>query len=122
MANNINKIIGYFDLQSSKRGIARAQGADGENIRVIPQYISLVLGIMVQPYLEAFRTTGKWMAPNNDLLSWGLFALIAGLIVLPGVYRKSFDVDQPKFVQFCVIFVAGIGWKALFATAAKLGT
>ena len=121
MLNGINKIIGYFDLQSAKRGVARVQDAAGGSLRVIPQYAALVLGILVQPYLENFRTTGRWLSLSSDLLSWGLFSLIAGLVVFPGVYRKSFDVDQPKFVQFCIIFVAGIGWKTLFATASKLG-
>lgn len=124
MANQSNKVIAYFDLQSDKRGRAALQGKtlgqpDAVSLTVIPQYVALVLGIVVQPYLEHFRTKGSWTFDWSSAWGWALFALIAGLIVFPSAYRKSFDSGQPKFVQFCVIFVAGIGWQALFLAAVK---
>ena len=116
MAHPLSRFGEYFYLQSKARRETRLQ-AGGQDLTVIPQYIALVLGIMVQPFLEHFRATGEWTFDWATLLKWGLFALIAGLIIFPSAYRRAFDVGQPKFVQFCVIFVAGIGWQALFATA-----
>lgn len=87
---------------------------------MLPQYVALVFGVLVQPFLENFRTTGEWNADWTSLLKWGVFALLVGLIIFPSVYRKAFDPGQPKLVQFCIIFVAGIGWQALFATVTKM--
>lgn len=118
MADLLNPIVRYFDLQSERRGVARGYAADG-NLTVFPQYVALVLGIAVQPYLAQFQTTGEWSWDVQNWLSWLLFAGITGLIIFPGVYRKAFDADQPKFVQFCAIFATGIGWKSLLTAAVK---
>lgn len=120
-------LIGYFDLQSAfRKSQPQLQGrtTDGvsEHLTVFPQYAALVLGILTQPALEAFRTSSEWHVDWNKAIGWAVFALIAGLIIFPSVYRKTFDPQQPKFVQFCVIFVAGIGWKTLFATAAVISS
>lgn len=121
----LNKIIAYFDLQAESRGKARLQGravgAANQNLTVIPQYIALVFGILVQPYFEKYRATGSWAFNQDAAISWLVFAAIAGLIVFPSVYRRAFDAGQPKFVQFCVIFAGGMGWKALLDTALKVG-
>lgn len=121
MASLVNAAIGYFDLQSRERGVRRTRGfSEGDqHLTVLPQYIALVLGIVAQPYLMAFQATGSWSVTLTSFVSWTVFALLVGLCIFPGVYKKSFDPGQPRFVQFCTIFVAGIGWKALFATAVK---
>lgn len=106
----------YFDLQSQERG-ARGQGfADpGKKLLVIPQYLALVLGIGVQPFLAAYQATGKWSLLG--LWGWVVFAVIVGLIIFPSVYKNSFDTSKPIFVQFCMIFAAGMGWESLLSTA-----
>lgn len=114
----INQIIAYFDLQSKRRG--KAEGYAGANLAVFPQYVALVLGIVAQPFLANFQAKGVWDVSIHSLVSWSVFAAVAGLIVFPGVYRKAFDPDQPKFVQWCAIFAAGIGWKALLGAAVKV--
>ncbi len=121
--SGVNTIIKYFDLQAHRRGAAALQGrGDGpQGLTVFPQYLALVAGILVQPYLDAYRKAGQWFPVETGFVGWAAFSLIAGLIVFPAVYRKSFDPDQPRLVQWCTIFVAGVGWKSLFATAAKLG-
>lgn len=121
----LNKLIGYFDLQSKRRGMALFQGSDGggsnQDLTVIPQYVFLVFGIFVQPYFEKYRATGSWAFSQSAAIGWLVFAAIAGLIVFPSVYRRAFDAGQPKFVQFCVIFAGGMGWTALLETALKVG-
>lgn len=126
----LNKFIKYFDLQSESRGIARLKGRDfagpnggapNNDLTVIPQYIALVFGIVVQPYFEHYRATSSWAFSQSTVTGWVAFAAIAGLIVFPSVYRRSFDAGQPKLVQFCVIFASGMGWKALLDTALKVG-
>ena len=121
----INRIIRYFDLQASSRGDAKFQGRDAGSPRadltVFPQYVALVLGILVQPYFEKYRATGSWAFSQSAAIGWLVFAAITGLVVFPSVYRRAFDAGQPKFVQFCDIFAGGMGWKALLDTAVKVG-
>ena len=117
---NINGIIHYFDLQSGRRGTGQGYSA-GQELRVLPQYIALVLGIAVQPFLAQFQITHEWIVDVHQWLSWSLFAVITGLLIFPGVYKSAFDPTKPQFVQFCGIFAAGVGWKSLLTAAAKAG-
>lgn len=134
----LNKLIAYFDLFTDTRGQPRLQGREvnirsgfqdkggspppSPNLSVLPQYVALVLGIVVQPYFEKYRASGSWAFSIDSALSWFAFGVIAGVIVFPSVYRRAFDVGQPLFVQFCVIFAGGMGWKALLDTALKVAT
>lgn len=125
MAGFVNRALSYFDLQSAERDQRKARGM-GEgggvrNLTVIPQYLALVLGIIIQPYLAAFQTTGDFVVTFESFMKWTLFALIVGILIFPGVYRKAFDPDQPRFVQFCAIVATGVGWKALFTVVMKAG-
>lgn len=115
----INQLIGYFDLQSDRRGLQPEQQAEGRRFPVVPQYVALVLGIVVQPFLAAFQKTGMWSL--HGLLPWAIFSTIAGLIIFPAVYKKSFDPDGNLFVQLCTIFASGLGWQSLLQTAGKAG-
>lgn len=133
----LNKLIAYFDLLAGSRGQPRLQGREvsargsGQDagggpppepsLSVLPQYVALVLGILIQPYFEKYRASGSWAFSTDSALGWLLFAIIAGVIVFPSVYRRAFDPGQPLFVQFCVIFAGGMGWKALLDTALKVG-
>jgi hypothetical protein len=112
----MNKLVKYFDLSprpAPKRAFLQSVG-------IFPwflQYLALVLGIIVQPFLTAYQQTGAWHV--NGLVGRIVFALITGLIVFPAVYRRAFDPEKPLFVQFCAVFAAGMGWESLLKTAVK---
>jgi hypothetical protein len=84
----------------------------------LPQYISLILGILIQPFFSAYQHAGHW----NFVGFSGriLFALIIGLAIFPAVYKSAFDPEKPLFVQLCAIFAAGMGWESLLKTALKV--
>jgi hypothetical protein len=117
----INTVIRYFDLQSNSRATKPKGFAGGDStFPVIPQYGALVLGIAVQPFLTQFQNAKDWGYPS-DWLQWLPFALIAGLVVFPGVYKNALDPAKPLFVQLCTIFAAGMGWQSLLRTAVEGG-
>jgi hypothetical protein len=82
---------------------------------VIPQYIALVIGILIQPFFAAFQTNGTWIF--TGILGRLLFGVIAGILILPSVYKTSFDPEKPIFIQYCVLFTAGMGWEGLLNAA-----
>ena len=121
----INKLIHYLDLQSENRQLnvvaKHNKNRKSVPLPVIPQYIALVLGIMIQPYLVTFQNTGHWKF--DDLVNWLIFALITAVTIFPTVYKKTFDPSSSLFVQLCTIFSAGVGWQSLFAiTMPQSGT
>ena len=119
---NINSIIRYFDLASETRpGGARAIATDGAKPAPwLPQYVALLVGILVQPPFEQFRNT---MPHHWDLASitwgWVAFALIVAVVIFPGIYKSAFDPTKPLFLQLCAVFTAGLGWQALLETGIK---
>ncbi len=115
----INSVIRYFDLQSHKRDQPRGQAGSGTGLHVFPQYIAVALGIVADPYLNAYINTGTFGVTFDGLGARIVFGLIIAMAVLPAVYRSSFDPDKPTFVQFCTLFVSGLGWQALFGAAVK---
>ena len=121
----IDNLIRYLDLQSEKRQLnvmsKHNKHSKSVSLPVIPQYIALVLGIMVQPYLVAFQKGYTWNF--HGLVSWLIFALITATTIFPTVYKKTFDPSSSLFVQFCTIFSSGVGWQSLFAIVVhKSGT
>jgi hypothetical protein len=121
-----NDIIRYFDLQSAKRTIKPVGhgGAGGVSAPIWPQYVALVLGIVVQPYLQHYMQTSQWSLTVSDVIGRLAFGLIIGALAFPAVYKNAFDADKPLVVQLCAIFAAGIGWQSLIEGGAKaaLGT
>ena len=117
----LNKIGDYFDLQSESRTLA-AQGQSKGNIYapVLPQYAAVCLGVMVEPYLRHYINSGAWEYDGQDLISRIVFGLVVGVIILPGVYKSSFDPEKPIAVQLAALFPIGIGWQSLVASAAKI--
>lgn len=114
----MNRLIRYFDLASEQRSRgAVSRSADGQPLHWFWQYLALVLGIIVQPFLAAYQQLGHWQL--TGLPGRTLFALLVGLVVFPGVYKNAFDPGKPIFVQFCAIFAAGMGWESLLRTAVK---
>lgn len=79
------------------------------------QYLVLVLGIVIQPFFANYQATHNWNFAG--FWGWLLFSVIAGLAILPGVYKNSIDPEKPLLVQLCVLFVAGMGWESLLSTA-----
>jgi len=115
----MNKLKQYFDLHSKPKRGARAQFAHASPAepKAWPQWIALLLGVLVQPFLEEYRSKGHW---NFTLgWEWPLFAVIVAVVIFPSVYRAAFDSEKPWLVQIAPIFTAGLGWQALFGTAIK---
>ena len=72
MRNLINKVFGYFDLGSEIRTkYDRGQAGRGGNntIHYFLQYLALVMGIFVQPFLEKFLSLIHILTlPTSDLV------------------------------------------------------
>ena len=118
---SLESVIRYFDLASEtrpKKAISVADGA-GKPAPWIPQYIALVLGIVVQPPFEHFRNTNPHVWAFQSIPAWIPFALIVAVVIFPALYKNAFDPTKPIFVQLCTIFASGLGWQALLETAVK---
>jgi hypothetical protein len=113
----INSLLRYLDLQSKNRQLPVLPKKDrkSSSLPVVPQYIALVLGITIQPYLVTFQKHQDW--DFHNLFNWLIFALIAAVTIFPAVYKKTFDPSSSLFVQLCTIFSAGVGWQSLIAIA-----
>jgi hypothetical protein len=114
----INKLIHYLDLQSENRQLtvmAKDKNRKSVPLPVIPQYIALVLGITLQPYLVIFQQTGHWKF--HGFGGWLIFALIIAITIFPNVYKKTFDPSSNLFIQLCTIFSSGMGWQSICTTA-----
>lgn len=115
----MNRFINYVDLASEWKSALAKNGKStnipnwlsGSGI----QYFALVLGIAIQPFFAAYQQTGIWTV--EGFLGRFLFALIAGLVIFPAVYKNTLDPSKPLIVQFGAIFTAGMGWESLLATA-----
>jgi hypothetical protein len=118
--SEMQKIIEYFDLGSEARARQRAistNAAAQTSIPWLPQYIALLLGIVVQPFFQRYMETGVWEL--RGFWGWLAGSAILSAMAFPSVYKKTFDVEKPLFVQLCVIFTAGTGWQTLVSTALK---
>ncbi len=114
----MNKLIKYFELASEPPpNLNRAATDQGQTFHWFLQYVALVLGITVQPFLAAYQQSGSWHVAG--LAGRVVFAVITGLIVFPAIYRRAFDPEKPPFVQFCAIFAAGMGWESLLKTTVR---
>lgn len=118
---SMNDVLRYFDLQSARRPDGpRAQSATGEpSLPVLPQYLALVAGIVVEPYIHHYIESGSWSLTFTSVLGRLAFGAIVAAIAFPGVYKNAFDATKPLFVQLCAIFAAGIGWQSLIQGGAK---
>lgn len=122
MAGSANEVIRYFDLQSERRQILpKAHDAGGEqSAPVLPQYLALILGIVVEPFLHYYTEHGSWSIDLSTVIGRISFGVIIGAMVFPGVYKSAFDPSKPRFVQLCTVFSAGIGWQSLIEGGSKL--
>ena len=112
----MNSIIRYFDLASTRRPAIPTAQAAAPKLYVLPQYVALVLGIMIEPYFQRYQLIHQWQWYIEGIFGRVLFALIVGLMIFPAVYKNAFDETKPWFVQVCPIFTAGVGWQALLGT------
>jgi hypothetical protein len=116
----LNRIIRYFDLYSNVRPeLPRERGAGASEPSALLQWIALVLGVIIQPYLTQYRTNGAWNFNTGNFWSWLLFSVITAIIVFPAVYKNAFDPKKPILLQLIPIFTSGLGWEALLGAAFK---
>lgn len=109
----LKKIINYFDLlYEPERPTVQAAV---KKTYVYLQYISFVLGILAQPFLDEYALNGQASINFPGLLQRALFSVIMGLVLFPLAYKAAWDKRSAFFVQFCTIFSAGIGWQSLFS-------
>jgi hypothetical protein len=113
----LDSIAQYFNLNS---GVGRAKAIGAAPKYVFPQYLVLVLGVVVQPFLEYYMKNNAWPVDLSPLYGRAVFGIFIGIAIFPGVYKNSWDPSSPMIVQLCSIFTAGLGWQTLFATAAHL--
>jgi len=110
----MRRILDYFDLRPPQPRETKGR-TKKRNGHWLPQYVALVIGVLVQPFFSAYQQTGQWnFAGVPGRL---LFAVFAGVAIFPGVYKHAFDPQKPLFVQLCAIFAAGMGWESLLKTA-----
>ena len=111
----LNQIIGYFDIFSELRG-SMPYGRSGNkdeppsNSWLAVQYVSLYLGILAKVFLDSLES-----GLDNLTFSWVRFlvAAITATAVFPAVYKQTMATSGPSFVQCCVTFTAGLGYKTL---------
>ncbi|HTQ39695.1 MAG TPA: hypothetical protein VMJ32_11750 [Pirellulales bacterium] len=116
----MNRILEYFDLGSKLRPIraqATAAGEKPRTIHLIPQYLALISGIVLQPFFQKYMSTGTW--DFTGILGWLIASVVISLMAFPAVYKHALDPEQPIFVQFCVIFTSGTGWQTIVTSALK---
>jgi hypothetical protein len=109
---SVGMLKSYFDLTPRERGPQTGVVL----LPWWPQYLTLVLGITIQPFFEAYQQTAHWEV--SGAIGRFAFAIIVGLLIFPSVYRGAFDSEKPIFTQLCAIFAAGMGWQSLLHTAA----
>ncbi|MTD94358.1 hypothetical protein GIW81_08425 [Hyphomicrobium sp. xq] len=110
-------IRNWFDLYPRKTGTIAAQA--GQHASVWPQYLAVAAGVVVEPFLRKYIESGAWSVDLQSLLGRLLFGLIVAIILLPAVYKSSFDPEKPIAVQLAALFPMGIGWQSLVNAAAN---
>ncbi len=115
----LNSVIRYFDLQSSTRSTVPKGQASGVYAPVLPQYLATCAGVIAEPFLRTYITSGEWGMEQSALWGRVIFGLIIGVILLPAVYKSAFDPSKPIAVQLAAMFPMGVGWQSLVASSAK---
>jgi hypothetical protein len=109
----MNWLIKYLDLASQYRREGEFAVSDTEEKKLMwwPQYLALLLGIMVQPYLQQYINTKHWHI--EGIWGWMIASVFIAIMAFPAIYKSALDPTKPIFVQFCVIFTAGMGWQTI---------
>ncbi|PHR94491.1 MAG: hypothetical protein COA69_02535 [Robiginitomaculum sp.] len=118
----IKESMNYFDLQSAKRSHVQIAGHEQENsLPVFPQYATGVAGVLASPILKNIQDNGlDAINQFKDIISLVsarpvLLALIIGFVLLPTIYKSSFDPTKPLSVQLSAIFTMAVGWQSLLS-------
>ena len=84
------------------------------------QYLGVLLGIFAQPIIVQ-RKKGGPSDIRFDFASIGYLvaSIVVAIVIFPGIYRPMPPATHPRFVQFCILFGAGIGWQAIFDSVVK---
>jgi len=114
----LNTVINYFDLQEHYRPGAVAHVA-GAKLLVLPQYLFLVLGIIVQPYLANYQTNGTFDFDLAKFWPWVVFSAFIGLMLFPSAYKKLKKSSHINFLDLCAIFSSGVTWQTLFSSGQR---
>ena len=115
----MDSVIRYFDLASEIRPKRpREKGEGAPPAHWLPQYLALLLGIVVQPFIQGYMATGTWSA--RGFWGWVLASVIIALMAFPAVYKNSFDPGKPVAVQFAIIFSSGMGWQSIVGASLKV--
>jgi hypothetical protein len=117
----MERIIEYFDLYSrlkeEGRPRAKARGGNTTNFNVLPQYFFLLLGVVIQPFLEGYMASGHWrLGSFSDIWGWVVVSAVIAFVLLPAVYKGAFDESKPLTIQLAPIFTSGLGWQTAFGT------
>ena len=115
----LENVVRYFDLQSENRRVSATGHASKDHLPVLPQYLALCLGVMIEPYINSYVATGAFNWGWSAAATRAVFALLIGIVILPGVYRSSFDTKRPSLIQLAALVPMGMGWQTLFAAATK---
>jgi len=111
-----NKIIGYFDVTADYRPNGPRAISTMKKIHWLPQFLALVAGISVQPFMQHYMATGSWNF--EGFLGRVLASLIIGIMGFPAVYKKGYDQRTSiLIIQLFTLFTAGMGWTTLCNTA-----
>jgi len=117
----LNSLIRYFDLQSGHRKtVPVGNKSTAAFAPVLPQYLVVSLGVVVEPLLRNYIQNGVWSVQWSALVGRIVFGLIIGIVLLPAIYKSAFDPQKPIGVQLAALFPLGIGWQSLFTTATKI--
>jgi len=68
----MNKILNYFDLGANNKAPRLAVSPSNTTTAFLPwlpQYLALLCGVIVQPFLQNYMTTGKWDLQGLLILS-----------------------------------------------------
>lgn len=111
--NLTNRLIRYFDLFSSYR-TTQALGQSSTSPQapgagwLFAHYGALFLGIVSKVFLDSLEG-------GQFHFSWTrtIVALITATAIFPAVYEKAMGSTGPSFVQLCVTFTSGLGYKTL---------
>ncbi len=112
-----NSILRYFNLNDPGRQVLREPARAAVAAGAWPQWLALICGIFIQPYLSHYRETREWNFAGSE--GWLLFSILVGIAVFPSVYRAAFDSKKPWLVLIAPSFTAGLGWEAIFGTILK---
>ena len=116
-----HRIFQYFDINSKIKQFSDEipqtyePNLERSNFRWLPQWLAIIVSLLLHPFLEAFKESGIWglgQYPLGALWS-GLFALI----VFPALYKNIIETQKPNSLVVFFIFITGLGWQELFGIA-----